>query len=607
MQASNHRDLALRLGGEDHALEPGRVYRLGRGVQCDFRCCDAGVAEVQAELCQRDGILSLRQVDADAVTLLNGVPATAAALQIGDCLRLGELEARVVRDLGMARIVPDPVMVAQKQAAVAPPPASTRSPVSWLHRSAAALPMRRQHEATFTDLLADELRRAPWFGLSLLVHAILLLLALWLTQQPDHGGRISIRVGYQGNDAPAEVEAASKAPDLPVTIEEPAPPLPIADQTPLPPLEDVGSAADLPSPVPTPESLLRQNQRIGRVSGRIAGDAGDVLLRGGQGLDSGGFRETVAELRASGLEIVFVFDSTGSMGGMIDNTKQSIEGMLEVLRALVPDARFGLVTYRDRDRGEDYLVRALPLAQDFWRARNFMHFIDAGGGGDRPEAVCEGLRAAFDQDWHRGARRVVILAGDAPAHADTEPDLQAAVRLFCRDGRSSVHAVITGSDPPKRDVQQSFEQIARWGGGICVSFGEQRRLMQLVLSLAFGRQFERNIDQVYALVAADRERTSSHALDLARSGGAELEQALAQQPVAQDLVHALVQRPRRPVARQLAQLLGDDKAPESARQAAAYVLQRTLGLEQPPVDPERGGPLARPFVQQLVRLADRLR
>jgi Mg-chelatase subunit ChlD len=48
------------------------------------------------------------------------------------------------------------------------------------------------------------------------------------------------------------------------------------------------------------------------------------------GKGSAGFRKTVSELRRSGLEIVFVFDSTGSMGSSIRATKDGIANMLDV-------------------------------------------------------------------------------------------------------------------------------------------------------------------------------------------------------------------------------------------------------------------------------------
>lgn len=595
MSSSNSIDLALRLADQDHALEPGRVYRLGSGGQCEFMLRGA-VAACQAQLWLQDGELHFQQLDPASTTLLNGFPATTAILRIGDCLALDGHEARVVRDLGLALIVPDPALKPPRPTAPRPAP-------SFLHRSMAAMPMRRQREATFADILADELRRAPWFGLSLLIHLLLLLLAIWLVPAPEPGGRRSTQVGFEGRDGPDAPEAARELPKLPVQVEQPAEaPLPDSAAIPFDPAEAPSPDPQLPSLEPS--SLLRQNQRLGRAA--TSGDNGDVLQRGGNGLDTGGFRKTVSELRQSGLDIVFVFDSTGSMSQMIDATKQSIADMLEVLRALVPDARFGLVTYRDRGRGEEYLLRQLPLGQDFWRARNFMQGIEAGGGGDRAEAVQEALQAAFGEAWRPGARVVIILAGDAPAHEDSQKPMLESIRRFCRTHRATVHAVITSDGRTERDLQESFTQVAQSGGGVCVPFAEHRRLMQLVLSLAVGREYERNIDQVYALVAGDRDRTSSACLDLVRSGGEPLQRALLQQPVPPELVRALVQRPSRANAVLLARLCGNGAVPESTRQAAGYVLQQVLDLTAPPGDAERGGALPSRAVQQLERLAERL-
>ena len=49
------------------------------------------------------------------------------------------------------------------------------------------------------------------------------------------------------------------------------------------------------------------------------------------------------------VEVVFVLDSTGSMGGLIEGAKQKIWAIANgiVAQKPTPDVRFGLISYRD--------------------------------------------------------------------------------------------------------------------------------------------------------------------------------------------------------------------------------------------------------------------
>ena len=56
------------------------------------------------------------------------------------------------------------------------------------------------------------------------------------------------------------------------------------------------------------------------------------------------------------VEVTFVLDSTGSMGGLIEGAKQKIWSIANsiVSQKPVPEVRIGLITYRDRG-AEDHL------------------------------------------------------------------------------------------------------------------------------------------------------------------------------------------------------------------------------------------------------------
>lgn len=572
--------LALRLGDGEHAMEPGRGYLLGSDPRCDLVL--AGTAPQAAVLSVHSEGIQLRSLSPTPFWH-NGQPATAVDLRPGDRVQLGTHELAVVEDTGAAQIVPLPgdrlAARERRYAAI---------------RIAAAA--QRHGQEGFHELMAAELRRAPWLMLSVVLHLLLLLL-LWLllpSEPPVAHGRAHITL--QG--ATARTEPAESAPTLPEVQPETSDTPPTALEPTvaevLPPLR--------PEPLEPPP--LRSNPHLGRLAVPAPSSLAprESLLASA----SPGFRQHIANLRRSGLEIVFVFDSTGSMGRTILDTKQTIAVLLAVLRELVPGARVGIVTYRDEGPREAYVVRSLPLGTDYWRAANFVQSVSADGGGDRPEAVRQGLQTAFAMDFQPGARRVVVLAGDAPAHERDVAEMLAAVRRFAKDGLGTVHTLVTASETAGKDTQQHFQQIAQAGRGECRDLADYHQVLRHVLLLAFGREFAGDLQQMITTVEANALRTETWAMDLARRGGAMLRAELLREPVSHALLHALVRLPRRQTSLQLVDMLGDQDCAEPSRQAIAWVLQRQLDLGLPPVAAEAMGPPDARMMERLRRLARKL-
>lgn len=547
---------AVRLAGRDFALEADRDYVLGSGDDCDLRAPGAGPRHLRLRVAA--GGIAFADLGSGHGTWYERQPVLHGLASLGARLYVGRSEFLVVADTGQATLVPLPDL---RRAARARKIAAAQQVAT----------LDRPREPGFADLMADELARAPWLAWSLAAH-LLVLLALWLLLPvPDDGGKrpavVAVDLDLAGPPAEAPPEPPAVEPEPETSLELPDEPLqlPAPAQTP---------EAPEPTPLSTLATLGANPQlALRRTRGGDLGSAG-----------SAEFRRAVGELRHTGLEIVFVFDSTGSMTRAIQDTKATIHEMLLVLRALVPDARIGLVTYRDRGRREDYLTREIPLGVDYWQAVNFVQDVLAEGGGDRPEAVREGLERALDQPWQPRARRVVVLAGDAPPHDDTFEGLLHRLRTFSKDGRSFVHTLLTSPDHAGEDTRTTFQTIATAGRGQAVELAARDRILLEVLALAFGREFHGDLQQVTDTVLASREHVDARSLDLARRGGADLRAALFVVPVDATLINALIRRPRRAVYRELHVWLLDPGTPNPTRQAIAWVFQRALELPMSPVD-----------------------
>ena len=156
----------------------------------------------------------------------------------------------------------------------------------------------------------------------------------------------------------------------------------------------------------------------------------------GNGLGDGTarFAAYIAGLREAGLDVVFCIDATGSMGWVIDEVKNRIDDIAQIVRSLVPIARFGVVAYRDYDDPE-FTTRVQPLTYSTGKLYRFLSALKAEGGGDWYEAIDAGVKDSIEQSgWRLGARRIIIVVGDAPLRDGQLSKVVRIVEQFRRSG-----------------------------------------------------------------------------------------------------------------------------------------------------------------------------
>lgn len=127
------------------------------------------------------------------------------------------------------------------------------------------------------------------------------------------------------------------------------------------------------------------------------------------------------------IDVVFVLDTTGSMGGLIEGAKEKIWAIANQIATATPrpKIRMGLVAYRDR--GDEYVTKLTPLTEDLDAVYSALMGLAAGGGGDGPESVNQAVAEAVGRfEWDRGAGtlRMMYLVGDAPPHVDYDQDVR---------------------------------------------------------------------------------------------------------------------------------------------------------------------------------------
>ncbi|WP_458411770.1 S-layer homology domain-containing protein [Schinkia sp. CFF1] len=137
------------------------------------------------------------------------------------------------------------------------------------------------------------------------------------------------------------------------------------------------------------------------------------------------------------LDVVFAFDTTGSMSGAIDAAKENAIDIMNLIRSKVSDAQFGVVSFEDysgytSENGywgtyggpdDDPYMLDQAVTDNPTLVQQAIDKLFADDGYDGPESYTRALYELSDQTprvdsvrWRTGAKKLIVLFGDAPTH-----------------------------------------------------------------------------------------------------------------------------------------------------------------------------------------------
>jgi Mg-chelatase subunit ChlD len=176
--------------------------------------------------------------------------------------------------------------------------------------------------------------------------------------------------------------------------------------------------------------------------------------------------QRVSAAERPSVEVVFILDSTGSMGGLIEGAKQKIWSIAnQIVRGEpTPYLKIGLVGYRDR--GDEYVTKGFPLDDDLDVVFDNLMSFQAGGGGDTPEHVNRALYdGVYEMKWSEGPStlKLIFLVGDCPPHMDYNDGYD--YRRICAEAVKRdiiINTIQCGNYP---DTERFWRDIARRAEG----------------------------------------------------------------------------------------------------------------------------------------------
>ena len=127
-------------------------------------------------------------------------------------------------------------------------------------------------------------------------------------------------------------------------------------------------------------------------------------------------------LKAGKADIIFVVDSTGSMGDEITNVRDNIDEFVSKLEHDSVDVRLGLVEYKDIYEDGYGSTRAYNWYSDVEEFKTQLSSLKVTGGGDAPESVVDALECAQNMGFRKGVNKFIIVITDASYKNGTSQD-----------------------------------------------------------------------------------------------------------------------------------------------------------------------------------------
>jgi Mg-chelatase subunit ChlD len=175
------------------------------------------------------------------------------------------------------------------------------------------------------------------------------------------------------------------------------------------------------------------------------------------------------------IDLLFVLDTTGSMGEEIERLRDTLEIINANVGAVAPKplVRFGLVLYRDKE--DAYVTRVSPFTSDLEAFQKQLDWVEADGGGDTPEDLQSALSDAMKKmDWNADGIRLAFVITDAPPHLDYGQSYTYAEAAKDAKARAiKIHTVGSGGLPLQGEY--ALRQISQFTQGryIFLTYGEK--------------------------------------------------------------------------------------------------------------------------------------
>jgi len=188
-------------------------------------------------------------------------------------------------------------------------------------------------------------------------------------------------------------------------------------------------------------------------------------------------------LHIQNLDVVFIFDATGSMTPYIEDVKKNLQEIIQEIKNAIPTSLISVIAYADYPNlNAAFLTKVLDLTDDTQLIRKFINEIYTTGNDDIPEALEVALADATRLSWRVISKKAVIVVGDAPPHGVIDAMVQQndykieAGKLIQKEVK--MYSVQCGYD---NATAESFKWLADKSGGVFLNLNNIDDLKNILI------------------------------------------------------------------------------------------------------------------------------
>jgi hypothetical protein len=188
----------------------------------------------------------------------------------------------------------------------------------------------------------------------------------------------------------------------------------------------------------------------------------------------------------SSIEVVFSFDTTGSMYPCLTQVRRKIKETVQRLINEIPLIKIGIIAHGDYcDEGLTYVTKHFDLSADIDAICDFVMNVEPTGGGDAPECYELVLHETQSFSWSKSASKSLVLIGDdiphAPAHNPKKLNWRQEIKKLAEQ-----EIMVYGVQALNRSHATPFyQELAEQSGGFHVNLDQFSYISDLFLAVCY--------------------------------------------------------------------------------------------------------------------------
>jgi hypothetical protein len=188
----------------------------------------------------------------------------------------------------------------------------------------------------------------------------------------------------------------------------------------------------------------------------------------------------------SNIEVVFSFDTTGSMYPCLTQVRRKLKETISRLLNEIPGIRIGIIAHGDYcDADKTYVTKIFDLSGDVNEICHFVQNVEATGGGDAPECYELVLHQAQRLSWTPTNSKTLVVIGDdiphAPAQTPQKLNWRDELKVLINEG-ITVHGVQALN---RSHATLFYRELAEKSGGYHLNLDQFSYITDLFLAVCY--------------------------------------------------------------------------------------------------------------------------